>query len=48
MHRRGIEDLRLRFVENGFEIALEGKPKGHRSRLIQGEDEARLIALVCI
>ena len=26
MHRRGIEDLRQRFVEEGFETTLEGKP----------------------
>jgi transposase len=47
MHRRGIENLRQRFVEEGFEVTLEGKPKGHRSRIIQGADEARLIALTC-
>jgi transposase len=47
MHRRGVEELRQRFVEEGFEVTLEGKPAGHRPRAIQGEDEARLIALVC-
>jgi hypothetical protein len=47
MHRRGIENLRMRFVEQSYEQALEGNPKGHRSALIQGEDEARLAALVC-
>jgi transposase len=47
MHRRGLEGLRERFVEEGFETTLEGKPRGHRPRSIQGEDEARLIALVC-
>jgi transposase len=47
MHRRGIEGLRQRFVEDGFEATLEGKPRGHRPRSIQGEDEARLVALVC-
>jgi hypothetical protein len=47
MHRRGIENLRQRFVEEGFEAVLEGKPHGHRPRAIQGEDEARLVALVC-
>ncbi|MDR1909574.1 MAG: helix-turn-helix domain-containing protein [Spirochaetaceae bacterium] len=46
MHRRGVENLRMRFVEEGFELTLEGKPRGHRPRSIQGEDEARLIALV--
>jgi transposase len=48
MHRRGgVENLRRRFVEDGFEAALEGKPHGHRPRSLQGEDEARLAALVC-
>jgi transposase len=46
MHCRAIESLRQRFVEDGFEVALEGKPRGHRPRSIQGEEEARLIALV--
>jgi transposase len=47
MHRRGIEELRQRFVEEGFEVTLEGKPRGHRPRALTREDEARLIALVC-
>jgi transposase len=47
MHRRGIEELRRRFVEEGFESTLEGKPRGHRPRALTGEDEARLITLVC-
>ncbi|MDR2134759.1 MAG: helix-turn-helix domain-containing protein, partial [Treponema sp.] len=47
MHRRGIEELRKRFVEDGFDITLAGKPRGHRPRSLTGEDEARLIALVC-
>jgi transposase len=47
MHRRGIEGIRERFVEGGFEATLEGKERGHRPHSIQGEDEARLIALVC-
>jgi transposase len=47
MSVRGMEDLRKRFVENGFESSLEGKPRGHRPRALSGEDEARLIALVC-
>jgi transposase len=47
MHRRGIEELRQRFVEEGFETTLEGKPRGHRQRIIQGEDEARQVALTC-
>ncbi|MDR1251924.1 MAG: helix-turn-helix domain-containing protein [Treponema sp.] len=47
MHRRGIEELRQRFVEEGFETVLEGKPRGHRPRALTGEDEARLVTLVC-
>jgi hypothetical protein len=47
MSERGIEDLRKRFVENGFESSLEGKPHGHRPRVLSGKDEARLIALAC-
>ena len=47
MSRRGLEQLRQRFVEEGFEVTLEGKPKGHRPKALNGADEARLIALVC-
>jgi transposase len=47
MSRRGLEQLRERFVTEGFEVTLKGKGKGHRPRAIQGKDEARLIALVC-
>jgi hypothetical protein len=47
MYRRGIEGIRQRFVEEGFEATVEGRERGHRRRSIQGEDEARLIALVC-
>jgi hypothetical protein len=45
MHRRGVEGLRMRFVEDGFEVTLEGKPRGHRVHVLTMEDEARLIAL---
>ena len=47
MSRRGLEQLRQRFVEEGFETTLAGKPHGHRPKALSGEDEARLIALVC-
>jgi transposase len=47
LSRSGVEQLRLRFVEDGFEVTLAGKPRGHRPRKLSGEDEARLIALVC-
>ena len=44
---RGLEELRQRFVEEGFETTLTGKPRGHRPKALNGADEARLIALVC-
>jgi len=47
LSRRGLEQLRQRFVEEGFEVTLAGKPRGHRPKLLSGADEARLIALVC-
>ena len=47
LSRRGLEQLRQRFVEEGFETTLAGKQRGHRRKAIGGADEARLIALVC-
>jgi len=47
LSRRGLEELRQRFVEEGFEITITGKPRGHRPKALNGADEARLIALVC-
>jgi transposase len=47
MSRRGLEQLRQRFVEDGFEATLEGKPRGHRPKALGRKDEARLIALAC-
>jgi transposase len=47
LSRRGLEQLRQRFVEEGFEVTLAGKPRGHRPKKLGGADEARLIALVC-
>jgi len=47
LSRRGLEQLRRRFVEEGFEVTLAGKPRGHKPKALNGADEARLIALVC-
>jgi transposase len=47
LSRRGLEQLRQRFVEEGFEVTFAGKPRGHRPKKLNGSDEARLIALVC-
>lgn len=46
--QRTIERLRKRFVEEGFEIALNGKPQTKfREKKIDGRVEAKLIALRC-
>lgn len=46
--RRTIERLRKRFVEEGFEMALNGKPQTKfREKKIDGRVEAKLIALRC-
>ena len=47
LSRRGLEQLRQRFVEEGFETTLARKPRGHRPKAVCGADEARLVALVC-
>lgn len=46
---RAIEHLKKRFVEDGFEAALERKPreKPPREVIFDGAFEARLIALAC-
>ena len=45
MHLDGTGELRLRFAEEGFEIALDGKQRGHGDRSITGEDETRPLPL---
>lgn len=47
MRVRSIQDMRRHFVEEGFELTLDGLPKKARSERIAGEDKARLIALAC-
>ena len=43
-----VHDVRQAYVEQGFTAALERKPKSrHRSRKLDGEQEAHLIALAC-
>ena len=45
---RTIERLRARFVEDGFEAAVYGKPRQGESRVrFDGRVEAQLIALRC-
>jgi hypothetical protein len=41
-----VENIRQRLVVEGFEIALNGRPaKGPRPKLLDGRQEAKLIAL---
>ena len=44
---RTIEKLRKRFVEDGFEIALNGKKRSTppRKKILDGDQEAKVIAL---
>lgn len=45
---RTVERLRERFVEDGLEIALEGKPRDYHPRIkFDGAVEAQLVALRC-
>jgi hypothetical protein len=47
-HMRAIGNLRKRFVEEGFEAALERKKREVPPRIkIDGEAEAKIIAIVC-
>jgi transposase len=47
MHRRSIEEIRKRFVEDGFRLCLDGLPKAHKPSIMHGENQARLIKLAC-
>jgi len=45
---RTIERLRKRFVEDGLQIALEGKPREvFKEKIFDGKVESQLIALRC-
>lgn len=45
---RTIENIRRRFVEEGYEVALYGKPREREyENKIDGDIEAHLIALSC-
>lgn len=43
--RRTVESVRERFVVEGFEACLEGKPRTRRPKLLDGEQEGRIVAL---
>jgi len=45
---RAIENIRMRFIVDGFEAALYGKPREREyDRKMDGDAEAHLIALSC-
>lgn len=48
-HRNTVRNVRQRFVEGGLEAALGRKEQlnPRRKRILDGEGEARLIALAC-
>ena len=43
--RQTVENLRERFVTAGFEVALNGRPREPRAKLLDGAQEAKVIAL---
>ncbi len=46
--RATVERVRKRFVEEGFEAALDRhKPRRHYRRTLDGDGEAHLVALAC-
>jgi hypothetical protein len=48
VHRRTVELIRERFVEQGFETVLKGKRQArYKEKVFTGEVEAKLIALRC-
>ena len=40
-----VENIRERFVVEGFEVTLHGKPPMPRVKLLDGEQEAKMIAM---
>lgn len=40
-----VENVRERLVTEGFDIAVHGKPKRPRAKVLNGEQEAKIIAL---
>lgn len=48
VNRNTVERVRRRLVEEGMESALNDRPKSrHKTKKIDGENEARLVALAC-
>jgi len=46
-HVTSVERLRKRFVEQGLEAALERNKRNNYARKLDGDAEARLIAIAC-
>ncbi len=48
-HQNTVVNVRQRFVEQSFQVALERKKQQvpSRKRIIDGESEARLISIAC-
>lgn len=42
---RTVETIRERFVTDGFDPTLHGKPKAPRPKILSGDQEAKVIAL---
>jgi transposase len=47
VHTATVERLRQRFVEEGLEAALSERPRPGQRRLLDGRQEAHLLALAC-
>ena len=43
--RQTVENVRERFVADGFDLTLNGHPRAPRSKVLTGEQEAKVIAL---
>lgn len=47
VHPTSVENIRRRFVEEGLEAALSERPRPGKARLLDGHQEAYLVALTC-
>jgi len=47
VHPATVENIRQRFVEEGLEAALSERPRPGKARLLDGHQEALLIAVTC-
>jgi hypothetical protein len=43
--RQTVENIRERFVAAGFEVAVNGRPRAPRAKLLDGVQEAKVIAM---